>query len=132
MNYEAKFSAIGKAKGMAFLAIILCWLIIPLIIWICYCISVSSESVTISADKIVWRKGILNKTERISALTGVLGVSVSQTFGGKIFNYGDVHLNSIGRHSDVNFEGVKDPYALRTFLNKKIVNSNNTQQIITE
>ena len=56
MNYEAKFSAIGKAKGMAFLAIILCWLIIPLIIWICYCISVSSESVTISADKIVWRK----------------------------------------------------------------------------
>ena len=47
MKYEVKYSALGRAGIWAFLAIILCWLIIPLIIWIVYCFDVSHDKVVI-------------------------------------------------------------------------------------
>lgn len=132
MKYETGFSAIGKAKGWALLAILFFWLIIPLIIWICYCAAVTYDRLVITDDKVVWHKGVINKSERSSVLTGILGVSVEQTMVGSIFNYGDVRLNTVGKHSDLVFEGVKNPQALASFLKKKIVKDSDVKQIITD
>ena len=51
-RYEVRYSAIARAGGWAFLAIILCWLILPLIIWIIYCVKTHYDYDVIENGKI--------------------------------------------------------------------------------
>ncbi len=132
MKYEAKFSALGKAGGWAFLAIILCWLIVPLILWIFYCISIHFHQVEIYPDKVILKKGVLAKSQKQMTLTGILSVSVSKTLIGTIFHYGTVSINTVGRHCDLTLEGIKNPEALKAFLEQLFVNKEEVKQFITE
>lgn len=118
MKYEVKYSALGRAGIWAFLAIILCWLIIPLIIWIVYCFDVAHDKVIIEDNKVTQYEGVFAKSQTEAVMTSILSVSVSKTLMGGIFNYGNVEVNSVGNHCDLRLYNVKNPDGLKEFLSK--------------
>lgn len=131
-RYEVRYSAIARAGGWAFLAIILCWLILPLIIWIIYCVKTNYDYDVIENGKIKRYRGMIAKSESTVVLTNVLSVSIDVTFMGRILNYGNVRTNCVGTHSDLHFLGVKDPESLKYFLEKLAAKKEEIKQIVTE
>ncbi len=95
--------------------ILLFFLIVPLFIMIWKIINIKDETISFYNNKIVIRSGILNKHERTTVLTPVLSVTVKQTFWGRIFNYGNIYVDVVGKW-DINMRGVKDPMKAKAFL----------------
>lgn len=67
------------------------------------------------ANKVIVKSGLLNTSESQSVLTPIIGLSVRQSLGGKIFNYGDLLIDATGSW-DINTRYVKSPYKLKVFL----------------
>ncbi len=125
-NYVAKKSAWG---AVSIWTILFCWLIIPIVVMIFKIIALKFETIEFYDEKVVQRSGIIAKRERQSLLTNVTSVSVNQSVLGRIFNYGDVQVDLIGKW-DVNTNGISNPHKLKEFLEKYLSNKN-MQQIIT-
>ena len=104
-------------------------LIIPLIILIFKIISIKSYTLTIDGTKITERGGIFNKYDHQTLLTNVVGVDVSQTFSGRIFGYGNVHVDLVGKR-DLWLNGIKQPDKLKEFL-QQYVNTENLSTLLT-
>ena len=104
-------------------------LIIPLIILIFKIISIKSYTLTIDGTKITEHGGIFNKYDRQTLLTNVVGVDVSQTFFGRIFGYGNVHVDLVGKR-DLWLNGIKQPDKLKEFL-QQYVNTENLSTLLT-
>lgn len=66
-------------------------------------------------NKIVEKGGLFSTHESQSAMTPILGVSVYQSFGGKIFGYGNLHVDKIGTW-DIRSTYIKKPYEVKRFL----------------
>ena len=115
-NYVAKKSVTAV---LSFWLIVFFWLVIPLIIQIARILSAKCYSLEFYADKIVVRSGVLNKNEVQSVFGGVYLVSVSQSFMGRIFNYGNIKVDCPGRW-DIDTVGIKDPSALKKYLENYI------------
>ena len=115
-NYVAKKSV---APVLSFWLIIFFWLVIPLIIQIARILSAKCYSIEFYDNKIVVKSGVLNKKERQSVFGGVYSVSVSQSFMGRIFNYGSIQVDCPGRW-DIDTVGIKDPSALKKYLENYI------------
>ena len=115
-NYVAKKSV---APVLSFWLIIFFWLVIPLIIQIARILSAKYYSIEFYDDKIVVKSGVLNKNESQSIFVGVYSVSVSQSFVGRIFNYGDIKVDCPGKW-DIDTTGIKDPSELKKYLENKI------------
>ena len=107
------------------LRILFIWLIIPLLVIIVRIIQLRCETIEFYSDKIIKRSGIFFKKEKRSAFTGVMGVSVSQGIMGRMFGYGDVHVDVAGKW-DIRTNGVKNPHALQDFLEEFLINKNST------
>lgn len=60
-------------------------------------------------------EGLFSTSERRSLLTTIVGVRVDQSFGGHLFNYGDLHVDVVGKW-DVNTHAIKDPASLKHYL----------------
>lgn len=67
-------------------------------------------------NKVVEKQGILITNEKSSLLVGVVGVSVRQGLCGKLFNYGDVVIDKVGRGWDISTEGICKPYQLKRYF----------------
>lgn len=115
-NYVAKKSV---TSVLSFWLIVFFWLVIPLIIQIARILSAKCYSIEFYDSKIVVKSGVLNKNEGQSVFGGVYSVSVSQSFAGRIFNYGNIKVDCPGRW-DIDTTGIKDPSALKKYLENYI------------
>lgn len=121
-EYIAKKSAL---KALTPLRILFFWLIIPLFVIIVNIIRLKCESIEFYADKVVQRKGIIFKSEKRASFNGVMGISINQSLFGRMFNFGDVHIDIAGRW-DVTTDGIKNPYELQNYLETRLIKTNPT------
>ena len=119
-KYVAKKS---KLRAFTPLRILFFWLIIPIFVIIYNMIRLSKETIEFYEDKVVQRSGIIAKKEKRAAFTGVLGVSISQSVMGRMFNYGDVHIDIPGKW-DISTDGIKNPRDLQNYLETHLVKVN--------
>ena len=124
-NYVAKKSA---TSVLSFWLIVFFWLVIPLIIQIARILSAKCYSIEFYDNKIVVKSGILSKQEKQSVFGGVYSVSISQSFAGRIFNYGNIKVDCPGKW-DIDTTGIKDPESLKIYLENYITASGMTNII---
>ena len=125
-NYVMKKSAWSVIRPWH---ILLSFLIVPLIIMIIKIINIKDESISFYNNKVVYRSGIFSKYERTTILTRVLSVTVKQTFWGRIFNYGTIHVDVMGKW-DINMRGIKNPMQAKAFLETFTANGTGLRQVI--
>ena len=125
-NYVAKKSV---TSVLSFWLIVFFWLVIPLIIQIVRILSAKCYSIEFYDSKIVVKSGILNKQENQSVFAGVYSVSVSQSFIGRIFNYGSIKVDCPGKW-DIDTEGIKAPVELKKYLEAYITSNGMTNMNI--
>ena len=106
--------------------------LIPGAIYITYKnIAARHHTITFYEKKYIARSGIFNTKENEVVFKGVLATSVNQTFGGKIFKYGDVKVDVAGKN-DIIFQGVKHPNKLRDYLKTREMDAENVQHVVTD
>lgn len=126
-NYVAKKSA---WSAVTFFRVVFFWLIIPLIIMIVDIIIKKHEVLEFYDDYVIQKRGVLSRKEERAALIGVVGVSVEQTFWGRICNFGEVYIDLVGRSWDVNTSDLANPSGLKKYLEPFISKASNLQGII--
>ena len=120
--YIAKKS---KLCSFSLLRILFCWLIIPIILIIIDILKTNVEKVEFFDKKVTERKGLISKNEKETTFKGVVSVNVQQSFWGRIFNFGDVYIDLVGKNNLV-LEDIAKPYELKKFLETKLVDDSQT------
>ena len=124
-NYVAQKSA---WSCVSFLWILSCILIVPIFIIIFRIIAVKKFRLEFYNDKIVIKSGWLNTKKKQMAFMGVTTVEIEQSLWGKMFGYGNVVVDCVGKW-DVNFTSyIKYPEKLEKYLQTCIVSSAHTAQ----
>jgi uncharacterized membrane protein YdbT with pleckstrin-like domain len=116
-------------QGVKARYILLFWLIIPLIIMIFKIITVKHEYLEIYQNKIIQHKGWLSRHEKEIALVGINAIGVDQTFLGRIFKYGDIRIDVVGKH-DITFNHIKKPYELKQYLESQVNKASTSNQSV--
>ncbi len=119
MKYQVKKSIWAAVTPLCLLFF---WLVIPLIIMIFRMIRNANETIEFYDDKVIQKSGVLSKRETSNVFAGVLAVSVEQSIIGRILGYGNVHIDIQGKW-DINTNGVKDPRALKAYLESRVVSA---------
>lgn len=125
-NYVMKKSAWSVIRPWH---ILLGFLVVPLIIMIIKIINVKDDKIFFYNNKVVQTSGIFSRYERTNILTQVLSVTVKQTFWGRIFNYGNVYVDVVGKW-DINMSGVKDPLKAKAYLERFVPNGKGVKPLI--
>ncbi|MBQ5926951.1 MAG: PH domain-containing protein [Clostridia bacterium] len=113
--------------------VLLCWLIVPLIIWVAKIIVVKNEKIVIRGRKVVLTSGVLSKKEDERVLTNVLGVVINQSVWGRICRFGTVKVNVIGGSGlDFEMNGVKNPRELKGYLEQYVASVTAQNQMIVD
>lgn len=120
--YIAKKS---KLCSFSLLRILFCWLIIPIILIIIDILKTNVEKVEFFDKKVTERNGLISKNEKETTFKGVVSVNVQQSFWGRIFNFGDVYIDLVGKNN-LHLEKIAKPYELKKFLETKIVDDSQT------
>lgn len=79
--------------------------------------------IRIYEKSITTRRGIFNVKETRSVMTPVIGVSVEQSFNGKLFNYGNVVIDKMGQGWDIDCTYIKKPKEFKEFLQSLMDNN---------
>lgn len=87
----------------------LVYLDIQFIIW-------RSESLTVTDQRVLYRRGVFGRFSRSIGLGRVQDVSTSQGFIGRIWGYGTVEVESAARDGAEVFDHVPDPVNFRNVL----------------
>ena len=125
-NYVIKKSAWSVVRPWH---ILLFFLIVPLIIMIIKIINIKDESISFYNNKVVERRGIFSKYEKTTILTRVLSVTVKQSLWGRIFNYGTIYVDVVGKW-DINMNGIRRPREAKAFLERFVANGMTMRPII--
>ena len=125
-NYVAKKSIWSAIKISR---ILFCWLIFPVIILLVDILIKKHERIEFYDDYVVVKSGVLAKKERRAPLIGIVGVSISQSFRGRIFKYGDIFIDVVGRW-DINTKNIANPNGLKEYLEPLISKSSKLQSFI--
>ncbi len=80
-----------------------------------FIVSAKKFKIEFFGTRVVMRRGIFNTEEKQALLTNILGVNINQSFSGKIFNYGDVRVDLVGRW-DIDTSAIKRPKALKAYI----------------
>ena len=123
--YVAKKS---KLCSFSLLRILFCWLIVPIIFIIIDMLKTNVEKVEFYDKKVTERNGLISKGEKETTFKGVVSVTVQQSFWGRIFNFGDVHIDLVGKNN-LYLEKIANPYDLKKFLETKIIDDSQTTMI---
>ena len=130
---EAKYTATRSALSEFSFLICILLLVLGLIPGIIYIVvknlSAHRCQVIFYDDKYVMKSGVINTQEDESAFKGVLSVSVNQSLKGKMFNFGDVKIDVVGA-SNIFLTGVKDPEALKKYLQSRKVDMADTRHTL--
>ena len=119
-NYVAKKSAWGC---VSFLSIIACVLVIPLFVLIFRILAAKQFRLEFYDDKIIIKSGLLNKKKKQMVFMGVTSVSVEQSLWGRLFGYGNVVVDCVGKWDVSNTSYIKNPEALEEYLQTRIVHT---------
>lgn len=115
-NYVAKKSAWSV---VTFWGIIACVLIIPIFVLIAKILIAKKYRIEFYDDKIITYKGLINISKKQVIFAGVTGVSVEKGLKGRIFGFGNVVIDAVGKW-DIDTVGIKNPEGLEDYLNTKI------------
>ena len=118
----------SKLCSFSLLRILFCWLIVPVIFIIIDMIKTNVEKVEFYDKKVTERNGLISKDEKETTFKGVVSVTVQQSFWGRIFNFGDVHIDLVGKNN-LYLEKIANPYDLKKFLETKIIDDSQTTMI---
>ena len=121
-NYTARKSI---AATLNFWLILFFWLVIPLFIQIFKILAAKNDIIEFYDDKVVCKSGVLNKRERQTVFAGVYAVSLEQSLFGRMFNYGNLSVDCPGQW-DIDTYDIKDPVALKKYLETRITARMNT------
>lgn len=134
VNMEAKYTATRSSLfGFSFFncIILLVLGLIPGIIYILVKnLSAHSYQVIFYDDKFIVKSGIINTHEDESVFKGVLAVSINQSLKGKMFNFGDVKVDVVGKNN-LTLCGVKDPEGLKKYLQSRKVDIAEIRHTVT-
>ncbi len=100
---------------LSFWSIVSCILIIPFFVLLFRITATKKNRIEFYDDKIITYSGLINTTKKQSVFMGVTATSVNQTLLGKIFNYGHVKVDCVGKW-DVDTTYIKNPNELETYL----------------
>jgi len=78
-----------------------------------------SLTITLNIEEMRVKEGILNTRVKEIAFHKINLVTVTQTLLGKIFNFGDLQINTGGDEVEVLFKNVQDPEEIRGKINEK-------------
>lgn len=120
--YVAKKS---KFCSFSILRILFCWLIVPIILIIIDILKTNVEKVEFFDKKVTERNGLISKNEKETTFKGVVSVNVQQSFWGRLFNFGDVYVDLVGKNN-LHLEKIAKPYELKKFLETKIIDDSQT------
>ena len=125
-----KYTATRSAwSAVTILRVLFFWLIIPLIIMIVDILKKKYEKIEFYEEYIIHRQGVLSKSERRIALVGIAGISLSQSLKGRIFDYGDLIVDVVGRW-DLDTNDIKEPRKLKEYLERYLVKASTVQSVI--
>ncbi len=105
-----------------FWRILFFWLIIPLIMIIVDVVKLKHQYVEFYPTYVVKRRGVFNKTEEKCMFPKVLSCNVHRTFWGRVFNYGDIEIDAIGKW-DVDLTNIKRPLYVRKYLENHFISA---------
>lgn len=125
-NYVASKTAWNAVTP---LRILFFWLIIPLIVLIVDIIRNKKNKIEFYDKYVIEKSGILSKKEKKSTFAGVYSVSIEQSVWGRIFNYGNVKIDVVGRWN-IDTHGISHPKGLKKYLENYIVEPNNLQSVV--
>ena len=115
-NYIAKKSVWSV---VTFWSVIACVLIIPIFTLLAKILNAKKYRIEFYDDKIITYKGFINISRKQVVFAGVTGVSVEKGLKGRIFNFGNVVIDAVGKW-DIDTVGIKNPEGLEDYLNTKI------------
>ena len=98
------------------------WLIIPLIMIIVDVVKLRHEYVEFYNTYVVKKKGVFRKTEDKVMFPKVLSCSTDIPFWGRIFKYGDISIDAIGKW-DVDLKGVKNPKYIKKYVENHFISA---------
>lgn len=134
VNMEAKYTATRSSLFNFSFFICILLLVLGLIPGIIYILvknlSAHSYKVIFYDDKYIVKSGIINTHEDESVFKGVLTVSINQSLKGKMFNFGDVKVDVVGKNN-ITLYGVKNPEALKKYLQSRKVDIADIRNIVT-
>lgn len=125
-NYVASKTAWNAVTP---LRILFFWLIIPIIVLIVDIIRYKKDKIEFYDRYVIEKSGLLSKREKKSTFAGIYSVSVEQSVWGRIFKYGDVKVDVVGRW-DIDTYGISHPNELKKYLETKIVEPDNLQAVV--
>ena len=125
-NYTARKSLIST---LSFWRIVSCILIVPILFLIARLVQAACYKIEFYDDKVITYQGVLNKSKKVTVFMGVAATSVEQTLFGRIFNYGSVKIDVVGKW-DVDTHNIKNPAALEEYLQTKIMPVQQTTQFM--
>ena len=125
-NYVAEKSVCAV---LSFWGIVSCVLIIPIFVLVFKIIAIKKYRIEFYDDKIITYSGLLNTSKKQCVFMGVTATSVNQSMFGKIFNYGDIAVDCVGKW-DVDTTYIKNPCELENYLQTKIIHPTQTNQFI--
>ena len=103
-----------EGAGLAVAAFVIALVFVLVIVFTV--IEASRCEIRIYEKSVVTRKGILNVKETRAVMTPIVGVSVEQSFNGRIYNYGNVRIDKIGKGWDIDSTYIKKPEQFKNFL----------------
>ena len=98
------------------------WLIVPLIMIIVDVVILRSQYVEFYDSFVIKKRGVFNKTEERCMFPKILSCHVYRSFWGRVFNYGDIKVDAIGKW-DVDLEGIKRPLFVRKYLENNFISA---------
>ncbi|MDE7070582.1 MAG: PH domain-containing protein [Clostridia bacterium] len=131
MTQEPEYVAKKSAwKAVTLFRVLFCWLIVPLIIMIVDIAKLKSQKIEFYENYIIQKGGVIAKYERQSTFRGVISVSINQSIHGRMFDYGDIAVDVVGKW-DVNTTAIADPKHLKKYLDSRMLapSSGNTTTI---
>ena len=98
------------------------FLIVPLIMIIVDVIILRSQYVEFYDSFVIKKRGVFNKTEERCMFPKILSCNVYRSFWGRVFNYGDISIDAIGKW-DVDLKGVKAPLYIRKYVENHFISA---------
>lgn len=98
------------------------FLIVPLIMIIVDVIILRSQYVEFYDSFVIKKRGVFNKTEERCMFPKILSCNVYRSFWGRVFNYGDIQIDTIGKW-DVDLHGIKRPLFVRKYLENHFISA---------
>ncbi len=96
--------------------------VIPVVLVVIDVIILRSRYVEFYDSFVVKKSGVFNKTDEKCMFPKILSCNVHRTFLGRIFNYGNIQIDAIGKW-DVDLTNIKKPLYVRKYLENHFISA---------